>query len=239
MPYKQVLTVVATENQVEKLFKPEVNVQKNTPIFDDDFSQKLECLFRWRRDVRRFKNTPVATSDIDKLLNMASLAPSVGNAQPWRFVMVETPEMRQKIRDNFNHANAEALTGFDGEQAKTYASLKLEGLTTAPVQMAIFTETNPKEGHGLGRMTMPETLQYSTVSAIFTMWLTARTMGLGVGWVSILNPDLITKQLDVPNSWAFTAYLCIGTPQEEHEDPELVRHGWQDRTHLDGKIFKR
>lgn len=214
-------------------------MNNNCPIFDDEFEQKLETLFRWRRDVRRFKTDPVAPADIDKLLNMATLAPSVGNAQPWRFVIIKSPTKRQQIRDNFDRANQHALNGYDGERAKTYASLKLEGLKTAPVQLAIFTETKPEEGHGLGRMTMPETLQYSTVSAIFTIWLTARTMGLGLGWVSILDPIKITNALDVPSSWAFTAYLCIGTPQEEHEDPELVRHGWQDRTHLDGKILER
>lgn len=209
------------------------------PVFDDAFQLKLETLFRWRRDVRRFKTNPVDDAQIEKLLNMATLAPSVGNAQPWRFVKVNNPQNRANIQVNFNQANQAALDGYDGERAKNYATLKLEGLTTAPVQLAIFTETNPDEGHGLGRMTMPETLQYSTVSAIFTIWLTARTMGLGLGWVSILDPKQVTKTLDVPKSWVFTAYLCIGYPQEEHEDPELVRHGWQNRTHLDGKILQR
>ena len=212
-------------------------MSNNIPVFDDEFNTKLENLFKWRRDVRRFKTTPVAQKDIDYLLNIATFAPSVGNAQPWRFVMIEKPETRQLVMDNFDNSNEDALSGFDGERASLYASLKLAGLKNAPVQMAIFTETKPDEGHGLGRMTMPETLQYSSVLAVYSMWLAARTLNLGIGWVSILDPKKISSDLETPNSWAFTAYLCIGYPEEEHIDPELVRHGWQDRTHLDGKVF--
>ena len=75
---------------------------------------------------------------------------------------------------------------------------------------------------------MPEMLQYSAVISVHTLWLAARARGLGVGWVSILQPDNVKRILDVPDRWQLIAYLCIGYPQEEHVDPELVRHGWQE-----------
>ena len=77
---------------------------------------------------------------------------------------------------------------------------------------------------------MPETQDYSTVAMITTFWLAARAAGLGVGWVSILDPELVTETLMVPASWKFVAYLCVGWPEEEHLDPELERFGWQART---------
>ena len=85
------------------------------------------------------------------------------------------------------------------------------------------------QGHGLGRQTMPETIRYSVVAAIQTLWLASRAEGLGLGWVSILDPEALRSILELPDSWSFVAYLCLGWPQEEHDDPELERHGWQGR----------
>jgi 5,6-dimethylbenzimidazole synthase len=86
---------------------------------------------------------------------------------------------------------------------------------------------------------MPETLLYSVVAAIQTLWLAARAEGLGVGWVSILEPEVIHRALDVPQSWTLVAYLCIGWPVEEHLDPELDRHRWQQRLDVERMIFRR
>jgi 5,6-dimethylbenzimidazole synthase len=77
---------------------------------------------------------------------------------------------------------------------------------------------------------MPETRRYSAVCALHTVWLAARAHGLGVGWVSILDPGLLAETLDVPRDWSFIAYLCLGWPQEERLTPELERAGWQART---------
>ncbi len=76
---------------------------------------------------------------------------------------------------------------------------------------------------------MPETLRYSVVAAIQTLWLAARAEGLGVGWVSILDPAEASATLDLPQGWSLVAYLCLGWPEEEHDDPELERHGWEQR----------
>lgn len=176
---------------------------------------------------------------IDRLLALACLAPSVGNAQPWRFVKVEEPENRVAVRANFVSCNSEALHDYAGERAKLYASLKLSGLDDAPVHLAVFCDRTTQTGHGLGRRTMPETMDYSVVAAIHTFWLAARLRGLGVGWVSIVEPERIKDILEVPEDWAFVAYLCVGYPIEESDEPELVRFGWQDREAWDKFVTKR
>ena len=205
------------------------------PAFDARFRESLTDLFRWRRDVRRFRAEYLDDQTVDDLLALAALAPSVGNSQPWRFVKVKTPLLRAEVRSNFERCNRRALESYEGERAKLYASLKLAGLEIAPAQIAVFVDESPAEGHGLGQATMPETLAYSTVMAISAFWLAARARGIGVGWVSILDPAAVARTLAIPSTWRFIAYLCVGWPEEDHIDPELVRAGWQDR--LDPRRF--
>ena len=200
-----------------------------SPHFDAAFRERFAELLRWRRDVRRFRDDPIPGQLIEKLLALASLAPSVGLSQPWRFVLVETPERRAAIRENFAKANDTALNGYAGERQARYARLKLEGLSQAPVHLAVCADETTGQGHGLGRQTMPETIRYSVVAAIQTLWLAARAEGLGVGWVSILDPEAARATLDLPPGWSFVAYLCLGWPEEEHDDPELERRGWEQR----------
>lgn len=107
------------------------------------------------------------------------------------------------------------------------------------MHLAIFCDDDPEQGHGLGRLTMPETLAYSTVSMIHTFWLAARAEGVGVGWVSILDPDAVTEALQVDAGWRLVAYLCVGYPEEEHVDPELERARWQARTPLASRVIHR
>ncbi|MGO9008292.1 MAG: 5,6-dimethylbenzimidazole synthase [Beijerinckiaceae bacterium] len=199
------------------------------PHFDEKFRGLLTELFRWRRDVRRFRSDPIAKDVVEDLVAHAILAPSVGHSQPWRFVAVEDQTLRQAVVADFNRCNDEALAGYAGEQAALYARLKLSGLCEAPVHLAVFCDIETEVGHRLGRRTMPETLTYSVVGAIQNLALAARARGLGVGWVSILDPSNIKSLLDVPAAWRLVAYLCIGVPQEEHLDPELERLGWQAR----------
>jgi 5,6-dimethylbenzimidazole synthase len=209
------------------------------PEFDEAFRKTFKDLVLWRRDVRRFRRDPIDTDRIRKLLELASHSPSVGNSQPWRFVFVESPELRIVVRDSFMRANAHALSGYHGERRAQYAKLILQGLGEAPVHLAVFADETTEAGLGLGRQTMPETLRYSVVGAIQTFWLAARSEGLGVGWVSILEPDVVTQSLDIPDKWSLVAYLCIGLPVEEHFDPELERHHWQERQNIDAFVLKR
>ncbi|MEK9671052.1 MAG: 5,6-dimethylbenzimidazole synthase [Rhodospirillaceae bacterium] len=209
------------------------------PVFDAAFRDRLHDLFRWRRDVRRFHADALPEGLIEHLISQAALAPSVGNSQPWRFVVVEDTARRLAVRDDFEAANRDALQGYSGDRAKTYAGLKLAGLDAAPVQLAVYADMETERGHGLGQNTMPEMLPYSVVAAVNTFWLAARAAGVGVGWVSIIHPARIAGILDVPAYWRLVAYLCVGYPEEEHVDPELVRAGWQDREDVIEFILKR
>jgi 5,6-dimethylbenzimidazole synthase len=199
------------------------------PTFDQPFREQLAELFRWRRDVRHFKRDPISTETLERLVHEASLSPSVGYSQPWRFVNVQTQERRDAITASFERANEQALQGYSGEDAARYAELKLSGLRDAPVHLAVFCDTKTETGKGLGRQTMPETLTYSTANAVYTFWLAARAEGIGAGWVSILEPDVVTQTLDVPPEWQLVAYLCVGYPSGEHDTPELARAGWESR----------
>jgi len=212
---------------------------EEAPNFDDAFRARLAKLFAWRRDVRRFKLDPVPSPLIEELLGLAALAPSVGNSQPWRFVSVETLAAREAVIANFSACNAAALQSYEGERAALYASLKLSGLREAPVHLAVFCDHATETGAGLGRKTMPETLDYSVVAAVHTFWLFARAKNLGVGWVSILDPKDVCRALDVPPAWKLIAYLCVGFPLEEHLDPELERHDWQARLTENAPLHRR
>jgi len=208
-----------------------IDTKARPPRFDAAFRAQFAELVRWRRDVRRFRPDPVDPGLVGKLLALATFAPSVGLSQPWRFVLVESPRRRLAIRENFSAANKAALEGYSGERQACYARLKLEGLSQAPVHLAVYADEATAQGHGLGRQSMPETIRYSVVAAIQTLWLAARAEGLGLGWVSILDPRAVRSILDLPENWAFIAYLCLGWPEEEHDDPELERGGWQERMH--------
>lgn len=210
------------------------------PVFDEAFRAKLTELMVWRRDVRRFiPHKAVPPELVATLLETAALAPSVGNSQPWRFVLVEEAARRAKVVANFERANKDALSDYSGEQAKLYATLKLAGLKEAPVHLAVFADEGTAQGHGLGRRTMPEMLDYSAVMAVYGFWLAARAVGLGAGWVSIFEPEALTRDLDVPDDWKLVAYLCVGWPEEDQATPELERAGWEHRRSVDQQILKR
>ncbi|MCF4127105.1 5,6-dimethylbenzimidazole synthase [Methylobacterium sp. SyP6R] len=201
----------------------------SAPEFGADFRARFADLVAWRRDVRRFRPDPVPEEALRESLALACLSPSVGNSQPWRFVRVSNPERRAAVAASFTRCNDAAAASYDDARASAYRSLKLAGLREAPVHLAVFCDEATGAGHGLGRATMPEMLRYSAVTAVHTFWLAARSHGLGVGWVSILCPEEVAAVLDVAPSWRLIAYLCVGYPVEEHADPELVRHGWQER----------
>jgi 5,6-dimethylbenzimidazole synthase len=203
--------------------------REGPPEFDDEFRSRLYDLLRWRRDVRRFKSAPLPAGTIERLISIACLSPSVGLSEPWRFVIVEDEARRAAIRANFELCNADALSMQTPDRAALYARLKLAGLDDAPCQLAVFSDRATAQGAGLGRLTMPETLDYSVVNAVHTLWLAARAEGIGLGWVSILDPARVAAILDVPPEWVFIGTLCIGYPQAADDTPAIQRAGWEHR----------
>ncbi len=176
---------------------------------------------------------------MERLIELACLAPSVGLSQPWRFVIVDDAQRRRAVLEDFKCCNADALNAYEDNLASKYARLKLAGLEEAPCQLAVFADAATDQGHGLGRRTMPEMAEYSVVAAIHTLWLAARAEGIGMGWVSILTPGQVNQILDVPESWHFLGYFCVGYPQAETEVPELERAGWETRRNSQAFILRR
>jgi 5,6-dimethylbenzimidazole synthase len=207
--------------------------------FDGAFRARLRDLLAWRRDVRRFLRDPLPDGALDSLIEFAWLAPSVGLSQPWRFVIVDDHARRAAIRDNFAACNAQALAAQASERAGIYARLKLAGLDEAPAHFAVFADRATPQGHGLGRHTMPEMIDYSAVTAVHTIWLAARAQGIGMGWVSILDPKAVAATLDVPEDWKFIGYFCLGYPQADDTVPELERAGWEARRPPPATIIRR
>jgi uroporphyrin-III C-methyltransferase / precorrin-2 dehydrogenase / sirohydrochlorin ferrochelatase len=203
----------------------------------------LEQLANWRRDVRRFLPDVVPAALVTQLLQLADLAPSVGNSQPWRIVQVVSRDRRAAVRTSFEHANASAAKLYDDQRGTEYRTLKLAGFDTAPVHLAVFSDRSALsgvgQGSGLGAQTMPEAYDYSCACMIMLLWLAAREQGLGLGWVSIVDPAAVTAAMDVPPEWKFVGYLLLGWPEEEHLDPELERFHWQSRTPLQDRLIQR
>ncbi|HWK43687.1 MAG TPA: 5,6-dimethylbenzimidazole synthase [Stellaceae bacterium] len=231
--------ITAAPNDPPDLGLPDLGLPNfGPPDFDIAFRRQLHSLIVWRRDVRRFRPDPLPPEQVERLLATACLSPSVGLSEPWRFVLVEDPARRRAVRDNFLRCNAAAATDYADERAARYARLKLAGLDEAPVHLAVFADRSTLQGHGLGRRTMPEAADYSVVTAIHTLWLTARAEGIGMGWVSILDPAPLGVLLDVPPDWRFIGYFCLGLPAEADDTPALERQGW-DARHPSAEVLLR
>ncbi len=200
------------------------------PDFDETFRATLAELLRWRRDERHFRAQLIAQQDLDELLRCAQMAPSVGNSQPWRFVRVISPTLRAALAD---HADAQAARAgaiyAEPDQLAAYRALKLHGLREAPEIIAVCCDEDTAAGAALGTVTMPETRAYSVVLAIHSLWLVARARGIAVGWVSIVDPAVVTGLLGTPKSWRLIAVLCLGYPEADSDTPELERRAWQAR----------
>jgi 5,6-dimethylbenzimidazole synthase len=191
-----------------------------------------------RRDVRSaFLPDPVPPEVLRRLLEAAHHAPSVGFMQPWRFIVIQDPAVRAEMHANFERTNKAAASIYDESRAVIYRSLKLAAITEAPLNLCVLCDETTARGAGLGRATMPETALFSTVCAIQNLWLAARAEGLGIGWVSILDPALLRETLRIPASVTAVAYLCLGYVAEFAREPDLERRGWERRAPLEEIVF--
>jgi 5,6-dimethylbenzimidazole synthase len=188
---------------------------------------------RERRDVRAgYLPHPFDDTTLYRLLAAAHHAPSVGFMQPWRFIVVRSEALRKAVHGIFQRANSEAGALYRGDRKELYSRLKLEGLLEAPQHLCVVCDDETERGHHLGRNSMPETSVYSVVCAIQNLWIAARTEGIGVGWVSILDPLAIKNLLRIPASTQLVAYLCLGYVREFSNVPDLERDGWEQRAEL-------
>jgi 5,6-dimethylbenzimidazole synthase len=191
-----------------------------------------------RRDCRRFRPDPLPDDLIARLLTAAHHAPSVGFMQPWNFVLIRSREVRRRVEAAFERANAHAAGQFAGARGESYRALKLEGIVESALNLCV---TCDRSRHGpvvLGRTIQPEMDLYSTVCAVQNLWLAARAEGVGVGWVSILDPADLRALLELPEPVVPVAYLCLGRVAGFPSAPELQRAGWLDRIDLDPLVFE-
>lgn len=201
--------------------------------FDENECRAVYRAIRERRDVRRgFLPEPMPDEILYRLLEAAHNAPSVGLMQPWRFIVVRSPEVRRAVHEIFLDANQQALQTYSGDRQQIYAGMKLEGILEAPQNLCVVCDSESSQGHRLGRQTMPETALYSVVCAVQNLWLAARAEGIGVGWVSILDPGLLRTALRIPPYITPVAYLCLGYVDGFAPEPDLERAGWEKRTPL-------
>lgn len=154
-------------------------------------------------------------------------APSVGYSQPWRWIRIDDPQRRDAVIASHKRANERAKADAHRERATEYEALILSGLAAAPVHLAVCCDLATTRGGGLGRQTMPQTLRDSVVMAIYGFWLAARALGLGVGWVSILEPAEVARVLELPADWELVAYLAVGYAAVASTTPELAERGWE------------
>lgn len=188
-----------------------------------------------RRDVRRFRDTPIAPETLRRVLEAAHHAPSVGFMQPWNFILISSLSTRTQVKDLFERERQAAACFYDEPRRSKYLSLKLEGILDAPMNCCITCDPT-RGGEVLGRNSMPETDVYSTCLAVENLWLAARAEGLGVGWVSILKLARLRQILGIPPHVIPVAYLCIGYPEVFEDEPLLQTEGWRDRLPLDAVV---
>ena len=208
-----------------------------------DFSEQEKAAvykaINCRRDVRKgFLNKSIEEDVLQRILEAAHAAPSVGFMQPWNFILIKDSETREKIKANFEESKSTEAALFKDEQKELYNSLKLEGIVESPLNICITCDRTRHGESGLGRSLQPEMDLYSTVCAVQNLWLAARAEGVGIGWVSILDRNFLKELLNIPQHIEIVAYLCAGYVEKFAEVPDLESEGWQERLELEKLIFQ-
>jgi len=193
--------------------------------FTIDDAEKLLKIIKARRDVRgnRFISKPVEDENLKMILEAAVSAPSVGYSQPWKFVLIKDAQTKESISQNFSDENEKAKEIF--KDKSLYKELKLEGIKEAPINIAVLYE--PKEEDVLGMTSMKKMGEYSVVCAVQNMWLMARALNIGIGWVSILDEKKVLQTIKAKENTQLIAYLCVGYVDKFYEESELKTLGWE------------
>ncbi|NMZ70257.1 cob(II)yrinic acid a,c-diamide reductase [Pseudomonas peli] len=189
-----------------------------------------------RRDMRHFSGGEVAPELLARLLEAAHQAPSVGLMQPWRFIRITRPALREAIHglvEEERTRTAEAL----GERSDEFMRLKVEGIRDC-AELLVVALMDGREAHVFGRRTLPEMDLASLACAIQNLWLAARAEGLGMGWVSLFEPQALADLLNMPTGSKPLAVLCLGPVTEFYEAPMLVQQGWAEPRPLSELLFE-
>ncbi|CAL2105540.1 5,6-dimethylbenzimidazole synthase [Tenacibaculum sp. 190524A02b] len=207
-------------------------------FFTEGEQEILEEILLHRRDVRGnyFKKDIISEENINRILQAALSAPSVGFSQPWEFVLIRDIKTKQAVKNSFQEENEKAILQFKDKKQQEYIRLKLEGITEAPLNMAVFYK--PKNEPVLGQTSMPNMGKYSVVCAIQNMWLMARALNIGMGWVSILDPEKVKNILNAPKENQLIGYLCFGYTDMFYNKPELEIKKWDYKKFQDEVVIQ-
>lgn len=190
-----------------------------------------------RRDVRsQFLKKEIPEECLQRILNAAHHAPSVGFMQPWDFIIIRSEKTRQKILENFATENEKASQHYEGKRKNLFNSLKLQGILESPINLCITCDRSRGGPHVLGRNSIIEMDLFSSCLAVQNLWLAARAEGIGVGWVSILDQEVLSSILGLPTNVYPVAYLCMGYVSEFFDQPELELKNWRKRIELEELI---
>ncbi len=203
--------------------------------FTDEQRAGLYRAIAERRDMRHFIGGEIPSELLARLLEAAHQAPSVGLMQPWRFVRITQQELRDAIAEQVEEERlltAEAL----GERGNTFMQLKVEGIREC-AELLVVALMEGREAHVFGRRTLPEMDLASAACAIQNLWLAARAEGLGMGWVSLFDPQLLAALLHMPAGAKPIAIICLGPVAEFYPEPMLAMEGWTQPRPLDELLF--
>ena len=191
-----------------------------------------------RRDVRsHFISKPIENDILSKILHAAHHAPSVGFSQPWNFILIKDSDTKMKIKESFEEEKNRSSQLVEEPKRTKYLSFKLEGILESPVNLCVTYDPTKFGPFVIGRSSIPEAGLYSVCCAIQNLWLSARTEGVGLGWVSILSNEILKDTLELPEHVIPVAYLCLGYVDEFAEKPDLETKGWLPRLELKDVVY--
>ncbi|MEU8898401.1 5,6-dimethylbenzimidazole synthase [Nocardia sp. NPDC048505] len=202
-------------------------------------ADQLYEVIRRRRDVRaEFTGALVEEATLLRILDAAHRAPSVGNSQPWDFIVVQDPATLRAFADHVARKRAEFHAALPADRAATFDPIKIEGITESGTGIVVTYRHDRGGPQVLGRATVPETGIYSAVLAIQNLWLAATAEGIGVGWVSFYDPAFLTDLVALPADVQLVAWLCVGPVHAFQEVPDLERFGWRTGRPLTAAIHR-
>ena len=206
--------------------------------FAPDVRQGLYDVIDARRDIRRFRPDAVLEEVLDRVLTAAHHGPSVGHSQPWRFLVVTDASIRERAAVFADRERMRQADLLEPEAARRLLDLQLEGIREAPLGVVVCCDRRSPATGILGRATFQDADLWSCACAIENMWLAARGEGLGLGWVTLFQPDDLATLLDLPEGVETLGWLCMGWPDERPPEPGLVRAGWSKRLPLSDVVFR-
>jgi nicotinate-nucleotide--dimethylbenzimidazole phosphoribosyltransferase len=226
---------MTSREEADKIQSSGANAAEEFSSVEQDVIHRLILA---RRDIRHFRPDPISEDAIGRILEAAHAAPSVGLMQPWNFILIDSLDIRRKVKTSFEAVNSKERSRLEGDgRSGLYNSLKLEGILEAPLNIAVTCDHSRGRSFVLGHAPMRQTALYSVCLAIENLWLAARVEGVGVGWVSILDPAAVAGILELPPEVELVAYLCIGYPLEFRAKPLLEEVGWKRREKLQPFVF--